>query len=82
MTINIPDNLTPQAQELVRRLLDTRRQEVEALSGLTDEQMFGSPMKEVEPPIWEMGHVGWFQEYWVLRNLDQHPSISAFADSL
>lgn len=42
MTINIPDNLTPQAQELVRRLLDTRRQEVEVLSGLSDE---GYPLK-------------------------------------
>ena len=82
MNINIPDNLAPQAQELVRRLLDTRRQEVEALSGLTDEQLFGSPMKEVEPAIWEMGHVGWFQEYWILRNLDQMPSVSTFADNL
>ncbi len=82
MNINIPDNLTPQAQELVRRLLDTRRQEVEGLSGLTDEQLFGRPMKEVEPAIWEMGHVGWFQEYWILRNLDQMPSVSAFADNL
>jgi gamma-glutamyl hercynylcysteine S-oxide synthase len=23
---------------------------------------------EVNPPLWELGHVGWFQEYWIGRN--------------
>ncbi len=23
---------------------------------------------EVNPPLWELGHVGWFQEFWVGRN--------------
>ncbi len=23
---------------------------------------------ELNPPLWELGHVGWFQEYWVGRN--------------
>ena len=22
----------------------------------------------VNPPLWELGHVGWFQEYWISRN--------------
>jgi gamma-glutamyl hercynylcysteine S-oxide synthase len=23
----------------------------------------------LNPPLWELGHVGWFQEYWIARNL-------------
>jgi ergothioneine biosynthesis protein EgtB len=23
---------------------------------------------EVNPPLWELGHVGWFQEWWIARN--------------
>ncbi len=23
---------------------------------------------ELNPPLWELGHVGWFQEYWIERN--------------
>jgi iron(II)-dependent oxidoreductase len=23
---------------------------------------------EVNPPLWELGHIGWFQEYWIGRN--------------
>ena len=27
------------------------------------------PMRaELNPPLWELGHIGWFQEYWVARN--------------
>ena len=45
MTNNIPKNFSPTAQELVKHLLDTRKRELEVLSGLTDEQMFGSQMR-------------------------------------
>ncbi|NJM43156.1 MAG: ergothioneine biosynthesis protein EgtB [Brachymonas sp.] len=29
-------------------------------------------MSEVLPPVWMLGHVGWFQEYWVGRNTQRH----------
>jgi ergothioneine biosynthesis protein EgtB len=25
----------------------------------------------LNPPLWELGHVGWFQEYWIGRNLQR-----------
>ena len=46
----------------------------------------------LNPPLWELGHVGWFQEYWIGRNLQRSqgarcdpagprlPSIEAAAD--
>jgi ergothioneine biosynthesis protein EgtB len=26
---------------------------------------------ELNPPLWELGHVGWFQEYWIARNMQR-----------
>ena len=26
---------------------------------------------ELNPPLWELGHIGWFQEWWIARNM-QH----------
>jgi iron(II)-dependent oxidoreductase len=23
---------------------------------------------DLNPPLWELGHIGWFQEYWIARN--------------
>ncbi|EWS54358.1 MULTISPECIES: selenoneine synthase SenA [unclassified Methylibium] len=30
---------------------------------------------ELNPPLWELGHIGWFQEYWIARN----PALDAGA---
>ncbi|MFQ5401337.1 MAG: selenoneine synthase SenA [Anaerolineae bacterium] len=80
--MTIPKNLTGEARELAQALLDTRERELEVLSGLTHEQMFGSKMRIIEPPIWEMGHAGWFQERWILRYLDKADPIRTDADHL
>lgn len=66
----------------LRHLLQERRdRELELLADLTDDQLQGVLMREVERPIWEMGHVGWFQEYWILRHLDGAESIMKNSDS-
>jgi iron(II)-dependent oxidoreductase len=31
------------------------------------ERLFGPKLAIVNPPLWEIGHVGWFQEHWCLR---------------
>ena len=78
----IPSNLSPLAQELVDGLLDTRQREVEVLAGLSREQLVGAQNRTIEPPIWEMGHVGWFQDRWILQNLDRQPPVNQDADNL
>lgn len=70
------------SDHIIEQLVDTRRIELELVSGLSDEQMLGTRMHFVEPPIWEMGHVGWFQEYWILRNLDRENPILRNSDSI
>ena len=27
---------------------------------------------EFNPPLWTLGHIGWFQEWWIARNLQRH----------
>jgi gamma-glutamyl hercynylcysteine S-oxide synthase len=28
--------------------------------------------EEMNPPLWELGHVGWFEEFWIARNSERH----------
>ena len=36
------------------------------------------PMKpEINPPLWTLGHIGWFQEWWIARNLQCHQGAGA-----
>lgn len=50
---------------------------------------FGPMLAIVNPPRWELGHVGWFQEYWCLRRVspgryapERSSSILPRADAL
>ncbi len=31
---------------------------------------------ELNPPLWELGHLAWFQEYWIGRNQQRHLGIN------
>jgi len=70
------------AAQLIEQLQDARRRELELFSDLTDEQLIGPEMRIIEPPLWEIGHVGWFQERWILRKLDGAGPLLAQADRL
>jgi iron(II)-dependent oxidoreductase len=49
-------------------MLDAARARTLALiDGLGDAQWLGPKLDIVNPPLWEIGHLGWFQEYWCLR---------------
>lgn len=45
---------------------------------LAGDQLLGPKLDIVNPPLWELGHVAWFQEYWCLRRKSQ----DRFADSM
>lgn len=32
------------------------------------ERLFVPYSPQLNPPLWEIGHVGWFQDYWIARN--------------
>jgi len=58
-----------QSDELAGMLTDSRKRTLELVSDLTDEQMLGPQLRIVNPPLWEIGHLAWFQERWNLRRL-------------
>src|SRR5688572_7277470 len=33
--------------------------------------------EELNPPLWELGHVAWFQEWWIARNGDLGLGLAA-----
>ena len=70
------------SKDLLEPLLDARHVELALLEGLSDPEMLGTAGHFLEPPIWEMGHVGWFQEYWLLRRLDGVDTLLRGSDEL
>jgi len=52
---------------------------------LRPDQWLGPQLKIVNPPLWEIGHVGWFHEHWCLRYQADGtlvPSIMPESDAL
>lgn len=71
-------NLTP----LLESLREARSRTLALVDDLEDEQMIGPRLDIVNPLRWEIGHVAWFQEYWLLRHLlGRSPTLST-GDSL
>lgn len=72
----------PASDELVDWVLDGARRTVELVADLTDEQMIGPLLPTVNPLLWEIGHLAWFQEKFVLRDACGHDPILSFGDAL
>jgi iron(II)-dependent oxidoreductase len=53
--------------KLERDLLDARARAQRVTADLDGERLLGPKLAIVNPPLWEIGHVSWFQEYWCLR---------------
>jgi iron(II)-dependent oxidoreductase len=70
------------SQALLTALIDARRFELELFDGVADWQLLGEKAHFLEPPIWEVGHVGWFQEYWLLRTLDGSAPLLPGSDGI
>ena len=54
--------------ELDRALLDAQQRTWAALADLAPEQWQVPYHPGINPPRWEIGHVAWFTEWWVLRD--------------
>jgi hypothetical protein len=56
-SVPAPTNADPAAW-----VRDARARTLDLVADLSDEQLMGSRLAIVKPPLWEMGHVAWFQE--------------------
>ena len=70
------------ADDLIAELREARQVELALFADLADDQMLGPEEHFLEPPIREVGHVGWFQEYWILRHLYGEKQILQNGDSI
>jgi iron(II)-dependent oxidoreductase len=73
---------TISAARLAAILAEARSMTLALVSDLTDTQMVGPMLRIVNPPIWEIGHVAWFQEKWALRHLRGLVPSRSDADTL
>ena len=69
-------------EELAGWVCDARQRTIELVADLSDEQLFGPRLAIVNPLHWEIGHVAWFQEKWVLRHVCGESSSRDDADAL
>ena len=68
--------------ELASQLHQTRMRTLRLTDGLSSEQLMGLKLDIVNPVLWEIGHVGWFHEYWTLRHSHGQPPLIDRADDL
>ena len=68
--------------QLVEALKETRARTLGLVADLSEAQLIGPRLQIVNPLRWEIGHVAWFQEYWVLRHLSGQPPILKHGDNL
>lgn len=67
---------------LIAALKDARQRTLTLVSDLNEEQLSVPLLPIINPIVWEIGHVGWFQEKWVLRHTRGQPPLISNADSL
>jgi iron(II)-dependent oxidoreductase len=61
---------------------DARDRTMDLVADLSDDDMVGPMLAVVNPLIWEIGHLAWFEELFVLRQACSEPAIQAFGDSI
>jgi iron(II)-dependent oxidoreductase len=67
--------------DIRNELRDCRARTLELSLDLDDAQWMGPRLGIVNPMLWEVGHIAWFQEQWTLRRRHEQ-SLLAAADSL
>jgi iron(II)-dependent oxidoreductase len=70
------------AQDLSRDLREARRRTLALVADLDGDQLLGPRLEIVNPLLWEIGHVAWFQERWTRRHLRGEAPILEEADAL
>ncbi|MFQ5724217.1 MAG: selenoneine synthase SenA [Terriglobia bacterium] len=80
--ISEPDAAWLRSADVASILQDAHRRTLELFEDLSDEQLRTPLLPIVNPPLWEVGHVGWFHEKWLLRHLRGRPPILSQGDAL
>jgi iron(II)-dependent oxidoreductase len=68
--------------DLQRLVTDARARTFDLVRDLSDEQFRVPLLHIINPFLWEIGHVAYFQEYWVLRHAAGKGPVRSDGDSL
>ena len=68
--------------ELQTLVIDARARTFDLVGDLPDEQFRVPLLRTINPFLWEIGHVAYFQEYWVLRHAAGQGPLRADGDAL
>ncbi len=63
----LQSSVYPDTGTLVQWLAQARKRTLALAADLAGERLLGPRLAIVNPPLWEIGHLGWFQERWCLR---------------
>jgi iron(II)-dependent oxidoreductase len=65
-------------------VIDARRRTLALYADLFEgrQELTVPYLRQINPPLWELGHLGWFQERWVLRHALGRAPLRADADAL
>ncbi|HLX47212.1 MAG TPA: selenoneine synthase SenA [Streptosporangiaceae bacterium] len=74
--------ITQSAEQLAGWVIDGCQRTLDLVADLDDEQMVGPLLPTVNPLLWEIAHLAWFQEKFVLRQACGQPPILSFGDAL
>ena len=70
------------AQEpLAQYVRDARARTIDLVADLPDDRLWGPRLEILNPLIWEIGHVAWFQEKWVIRQAFGEKPVRSDSDS-
>src|SRR5205085_3583197 len=73
---------TTMRTQLMEWVVDARQRTCQLVADLGDDQLLGPRLPTVNPLLWEIGHLAWFHEKWVLRRGGRDGSLRADADAL
>src|SRR5688500_12568968 len=70
------------ARQTIATIREFRDRLLSLVADLDDRQLIGPRLAIVNPPLWEIGHVAWTQEFWLLRHLYGEKPIEEHGDRL
>src|SRR6267142_973243 len=73
---------TMDVRQLIATMREFRDRLLSLVADLDDRQLIGPRISIVNPPLWEIGHVAWTQEFWVLRHMRNEKPLLENGDRL
>ncbi len=70
------------AAEIIDSLVEARTRTLALVEDLDEARLMGPRLRIINPLLWEIGHIAFFQEFWCLRHFHQHQAMLSNGDEL